>query len=76
MILCQRARAFYCQRSGLRSQLWRDALAGQHGFDFRHPPGDRGDATQNGAKVRVLERTTIEPGRTLDGSAPGGVLEK
>ncbi|MER7277348.1 FtsQ-type POTRA domain-containing protein [Dactylosporangium sp. NPDC000244] len=42
--------------------------------------GDRvvlwGDATQNAAKVRVLERTTIEPGRTLDVSAPGVVLEK
>jgi cell division protein FtsQ len=35
-----------------------------------------GDATQNAAKVRVLERTTIEPGRTLDVSAPGVVLEK
>ncbi|WP_432977124.1 cell division protein FtsQ/DivIB [Dactylosporangium sp. CA-233914] len=35
-----------------------------------------GDATQNEAKVRVLERTTIEPGRTLDVSAPGVVLEK
>ncbi|WP_433208781.1 cell division protein FtsQ/DivIB [Dactylosporangium sp. CS-047395] len=42
--------------------------------------GDRtviwGDATQNAAKVRVLERATIEPGRTLDVSAPGVVLEK
>ncbi|GAA2342254.1 cell division protein FtsQ/DivIB [Dactylosporangium salmoneum] len=35
-----------------------------------------GDATQNAAKVRVLERTRIEPGRTLDVSAPGVVLEK
>lgn len=35
-----------------------------------------GDATQNEAKVRVLERTRIEPGHTLDVSAPGVVLEK
>jgi cell division protein FtsQ len=35
-----------------------------------------GDATQNEAKVRVLSRTTIEPGRTLDVSAPGVLLEK
>ncbi|MEU7869683.1 FtsQ-type POTRA domain-containing protein [Dactylosporangium sp. NPDC049140] len=35
-----------------------------------------GDATQNEAKVRVLERTPIEPGHTLDVSAPGVVLEK
>ncbi|MEV6927006.1 FtsQ-type POTRA domain-containing protein [Dactylosporangium sp. NPDC051485] len=35
-----------------------------------------GDATQNVAKVRVLELTRIEPGRTLDVSAPGVVLEK
>jgi cell division protein FtsQ len=35
-----------------------------------------GDATQNEAKVRVLERTAIEPGHTLDVSAPGVVLEK
>jgi cell division protein FtsQ len=42
--------------------------------------GDRlvlwGDATQNAAKVRVLERTRIESGRTFDVSAPGVVLEK
>jgi cell division protein FtsQ len=35
-----------------------------------------GDATQNAAKVRVLERTRIEPGRALDVSAPGVVLER
>jgi cell division protein FtsQ len=35
-----------------------------------------GDATQNAAKVRVLQNTKIEPGRTLDVSAPGVVLEK
>ncbi|MFI5914994.1 cell division protein FtsQ/DivIB [Dactylosporangium sp. NPDC051541] len=35
-----------------------------------------GDDTQNAAKVRILERTAIEPGRTLDISAPGAVLEK
>ncbi|GAA3296125.1 FtsQ-type POTRA domain-containing protein [Dactylosporangium vinaceum] len=35
-----------------------------------------GDDTQNAAKVRILERTAIDPGRTLDISAPGAVLEK
>ncbi|WP_432829375.1 cell division protein FtsQ/DivIB [Dactylosporangium sp. CA-092794] len=35
-----------------------------------------GDATQNPAKVRVLELTRIEPGHTLDVSAPGVVVEK
>ncbi|MEV8516634.1 FtsQ-type POTRA domain-containing protein [Dactylosporangium sp. NPDC051484] len=35
-----------------------------------------GDATQNAAKVRVLGLTKIEPGHTLDVSAPGVVLEK
>lgn len=35
-----------------------------------------GDATQNEAKVRVLGLTRIEPGKTLDISAPGMVLER
>jgi cell division protein FtsQ len=35
-----------------------------------------GDATQNDAKVRVVELAGIEPGRTLDVSAPGVVLER
>ncbi|GAA4254044.1 hypothetical protein GCM10022255_057200 [Dactylosporangium darangshiense] len=35
-----------------------------------------GDATQNAAKVRVLQLSKIDPGHTLDVSAPGVVLEK
>jgi len=35
-----------------------------------------GDATQNEAKVRVLELTQVPPDKTLDVSAPGVVLEK
>ncbi|WP_238007725.1 FtsQ-type POTRA domain-containing protein [Dactylosporangium sp. AC04546] len=35
-----------------------------------------GDATENEAKVRVLEFTQIAPGRTLDVSAPGVVVER
>ncbi|MER7003472.1 FtsQ-type POTRA domain-containing protein [Dactylosporangium sp. NPDC000555] len=35
-----------------------------------------GDATQNAAKIRVLQLTKIEPGHTLDVSAPRVVLEK
>ncbi|GGM86706.1 cell division protein FtsQ/DivIB [Dactylosporangium sucinum] len=35
-----------------------------------------GDATENEAKVRVLEFTQVAPGRTLDVSAPGVVVER
>lgn len=35
-----------------------------------------GDATENEAKIRVLQFTKIEPDKTLDVSAPGVVLEK
>ncbi|MEV4509021.1 FtsQ-type POTRA domain-containing protein [Dactylosporangium sp. NPDC049525] len=35
-----------------------------------------GDATQNEAKIRVLQFTTIPPDKTLDVSAPGVVLER
>ncbi|WP_327009167.1 cell division protein FtsQ/DivIB [Dactylosporangium sp. NBC_01737] len=35
-----------------------------------------GDATENEAKIRVLQFTKIEPGKTLDVSAPGVVLER
>ncbi|UWZ35226.1 FtsQ-type POTRA domain-containing protein [Dactylosporangium roseum] len=35
-----------------------------------------GDATENEAKVRVLQFTEVAPGRTLDVSAPGVVVER
>lgn len=35
-----------------------------------------GDATENEAKVRVLEFTQVAPGKTLDVSAPGVVVER
>jgi cell division protein FtsQ len=35
-----------------------------------------GDAADNDAKIRVLQFTKIEPGKTLDVSAPGVVLER
>jgi cell division protein FtsQ len=35
-----------------------------------------GDATENDAKVRVVQFTKIEPDKTLDVSAPGVVLER
>ncbi|MFF5227224.1 cell division protein FtsQ/DivIB [Dactylosporangium sp. NPDC000521] len=35
-----------------------------------------GDATQNEAKVRVLQLAKLQPDKTLDVSAPGAVLER
>ena len=35
-----------------------------------------GDATENEAKIRVLQFTKIAPDKTLDVSAPGVVLER